>query len=141
VATDVAGRGLHIEGVTHVINYELPQDAEDYVHRIGRTARSGARGKAISLACEDYVLSLPAIEKCIKDKVLVMPLTDEMIVDNYKRAPRRKKLAPSQRKGIQRNRRTNRTSDSKRLSGQSETTGGRHRRKSSGKKPDRTPRT
>jgi ATP-dependent RNA helicase RhlB len=65
VATDVASRGLHIEGVSHVINYDLPQDAEDYVHRIGRTARVGATGKAISLACEDYVYSLDAIHKYI----------------------------------------------------------------------------
>ena len=55
VATDVASRGLHIEGVTHVFNYDVPQDAEDYVHRIGRTARAGASGKAITLACETYV--------------------------------------------------------------------------------------
>jgi len=65
VATDVASRGLHIEGVTHVVNYDLPQDAEDYVHRIGRTARVGAEGKAISLACEDYIYSLDAIHKYV----------------------------------------------------------------------------
>jgi len=65
VATDVASRGLHIEGVSHVINYDLPQDSEDYVHRIGRTARVGAEGKAISLACEDYIYSLDAIQKYI----------------------------------------------------------------------------
>jgi ATP-dependent RNA helicase RhlB len=62
VATDVASRGLHIEGVSHVFNYDLPQDPEDYVHRIGRTARAGASGKAVSLACERYVYSLEAIE-------------------------------------------------------------------------------
>jgi ATP-dependent RNA helicase RhlB len=65
VATDVASRGLHIEGVTHVVNYDLPQDAEDYVHRIGRTARVGAEGKAITLACEDYIYSLDAIQKYV----------------------------------------------------------------------------
>jgi ATP-dependent RNA helicase RhlB len=65
VATDVASRGLHIEGVSHVINYDLPQDAEDYVHRIGRTARVGAEGKAITLACEDYVYSLDAIQRYV----------------------------------------------------------------------------
>ena len=65
VATDVASRGLHIEGVSHVINFDLPQDPEDYVHRIGRTARVGAEGKAISLACEEYVYSLDAIQKLI----------------------------------------------------------------------------
>lgn len=97
VATSVASRGLQIEGVTHVINYDLPQDADDYVHRIGRTARIGARGKAISLACEEYVLSLPSIEKFIKDKIMVMPLTDEMIVTGYKRPPRRKRTEPAGR--------------------------------------------
>jgi ATP-dependent RNA helicase RhlB len=65
VATDVASRGLHIDGVTHVFNYDLPQDAEDYVHRIGRTARAGASGKGFSLACEQYVYSLEAIEQFI----------------------------------------------------------------------------
>jgi ATP-dependent RNA helicase RhlB len=71
VATDVASRGLHIEGVTHVINADLPQDPEDYVHRIGRTARAGRSGKAISLACEDYVFSLDAIERLIGSKIPV----------------------------------------------------------------------
>jgi ATP-dependent RNA helicase RhlB len=65
VATDVASRGLHIEGVSHVINYDLPQDAEDYVHRIGRTGRAGAEGTAVSFACDDYVFSLDAIQKLI----------------------------------------------------------------------------
>ncbi|EQD41546.1 ATP-dependent RNA helicase RhlB, partial [mine drainage metagenome] len=59
VATDVAARGLHIEGVSHVFNYDLPQDAEDYVHRIGRTARLGAEGDAVSFACDLYAVSLP----------------------------------------------------------------------------------
>jgi ATP-dependent RNA helicase RhlB len=87
-ATDVASRGLHIEGVTHVINYDLPQDPEDYVHRIGRTARAGAGGRAISLACEEYVRTLPDIEEYLKQKIPVMPLTDEMIVTGYRRVPR-----------------------------------------------------
>jgi len=65
VATDVASRGLHIEGVSHVVNFDLPQDPEDYVHRIGRTARAGAEGRAISLACEDWVYSLDAIHKFV----------------------------------------------------------------------------
>jgi len=65
VATDVAARGLHIPDVTHVINFDLPQDAEDYVHRIGRTARLGARGEAISFACEHYAFHLPEIEEFI----------------------------------------------------------------------------
>jgi ATP-dependent RNA helicase RhlB len=65
VATDVASRGLHISDVSHVINYDLPQDPENYVHRIGRTARAGASGKAISLVCEDYVEALEPIERFI----------------------------------------------------------------------------
>ncbi|MGH7409680.1 MAG: helicase-related protein, partial [Candidatus Methylomirabilis sp.] len=71
VATDVASRGLHVEAVSIVINYDLPQDPEDYVHRIGRTARAGAAGKAISLADEEYVLSLEAIEEFIGFKIPV----------------------------------------------------------------------
>jgi ATP-dependent RNA helicase RhlB len=65
VATDVAARGLHIPDVTHVINFDLPQDAPDYVHRIGRTARLGAKGEAISFACENYAFHLPEIEEFI----------------------------------------------------------------------------
>jgi ATP-dependent RNA helicase RhlB len=65
VATDVAARGLHIPDVTHVINFDLPQDAPDYVHRIGRTARLGAKGEAISFACENYAFHLPEIEEYI----------------------------------------------------------------------------
>lgn len=62
-ATDVAGRGIHIEGVSHVVNYTLPQDPEDYVHRIGRTGRAGAKGISISFASEDDSFYIPAIEK------------------------------------------------------------------------------
>ncbi len=80
VATDVASRGLHIEGVTHVINYDLPQDPEDYVHRIGRTARAGASGKAISLADEVYVLGLPAIEELIGHKIPVEWAGDDLFL-------------------------------------------------------------
>ncbi len=69
VATDVAARGLHIPSVSHVINYDLPQDAEDYVHRIGRTARLGAEGDAISFACETYAISLPDIEAYIGQSI------------------------------------------------------------------------
>ena len=65
VATDVASRGLHVPDVSHVVNYDLPQDSEDYVHRIGRTARAGASGDAISFACESYAMALPDIEEYI----------------------------------------------------------------------------
>lgn len=65
VATDVAARGLHIEGVSHVVNYNLPLDAEDYVHRIGRTGRAGASGTSVSFACEEDGTQIPVIEKFI----------------------------------------------------------------------------
>ena len=65
VATDVAARGLHIPEVTHVFNYDLPDDREDYVHRIGRTGRAGQSGHSISFACERYAVNLPAIEEYI----------------------------------------------------------------------------
>jgi len=98
VASDVASRGLHVDGVTHVINYDLPQDSEDYVHRIGRTARAGAEGKAISFACEDYVYALEDIEKYIKEKIPVLPVEDDLVLKEYSRPPsppRLKKRYPS----------------------------------------------
>jgi ATP-dependent RNA helicase RhlB len=69
VATDVASRGLHIPDVSHVFNFDLPNDAEDYVHRIGRTARAGAEGDAISFGCEEYAISLPDIERYIGHQI------------------------------------------------------------------------
>lgn len=90
IATDVASRGLHIEGVSHVINYDLPQDCEDYVHRIGRTARAGAEGKAISLADEDGALYLEAIEEFIHDKIPTEWAEDDLFVNDYNRVARPK---------------------------------------------------
>ncbi len=80
IATDVAARGLHIEGVTHVFNFDLPQNAEDYVHRIGRTARAGASGEAISFACEEYVFSLPEIEELLGHEIASAQVTDQLLV-------------------------------------------------------------
>ncbi|MGJ7904800.1 ATP-dependent RNA helicase RhlB, partial [Lysobacter sp. 1R34A] len=80
VATDVAARGLHIDGVSHVYNYDLPFDAEDYVHRIGRTARLGAEGDAISFACERYAMSLPDIEAYIEQKLPIAPVDAELLI-------------------------------------------------------------
>jgi ATP-dependent RNA helicase RhlB len=94
IATDVASRGLHIEGVSHVINYDLPQDAEDYVHRIGRTARAGAEGKAISLADEDGAFYIEAIQEFINDKVPVEWAEDDLFVHDYKRTKPRPKAEP-----------------------------------------------
>ncbi|HEV8438098.1 MAG TPA: DEAD/DEAH box helicase [Methylomirabilota bacterium] len=84
VATDVASRGLHIEGVSHVINWDLPQDAEDYVHRIGRTARAGAAGTAISLADEASALLIEPIEKFIGQKIRVEWADDELYLSEIK---------------------------------------------------------
>jgi len=94
VATDVASRGIHIEGVTHVVNYDLPQDGESYVHRIGRTARAGAVGKAISLADEAMVLCLPEIEKYIGHKIPTFFPEDDDFCWDYKRSVPHKKPAP-----------------------------------------------
>ncbi len=79
VATDVAARGLHIPEVSHIFNYDLPEDAEDYVHRIGRTARAGASGDAISFACERYAFSLPDIEAYIGHKIPGGSVTQELL--------------------------------------------------------------
>lgn len=80
IATDVASRGIHVENVTHVINYDLPQNPEDYVHRIGRTGRAGAKGRAVSLADEEHVYSLEDIEKYIGRKIPVAWPDDDMFV-------------------------------------------------------------
>ena len=69
VATDVAGRGIHVDDVSHVFNYNLPEDPEDYVHRIGRTGRAGAMGTSISLVCESDVFMLPAIETLLGEPI------------------------------------------------------------------------
>jgi len=84
IATDVAARGLHIDDVSHVFNYDLPQIAEDYVHRIGRTARAGASGEAHSFACEDTAFYLPEIEEFIRMKVPMESVTAELLADDLK---------------------------------------------------------
>ena len=80
VATDVAARGLHIPAVSHVFNYDLPHDAEDYVHRIGRTARLGAEGDAISFACDLYAMSLPDIETYIGQSIPVASMDADLLI-------------------------------------------------------------
>ena len=79
IATDVASRGLHIPDVSHVFNFDLPQDPPDYVHRIGRTARAGAEGDAISFACEEYAVSLPDIETYLGHKVPFSSISPELL--------------------------------------------------------------
>ena len=92
IATDVAARGLHIPAVSHVINYDLPQDVEDYVHRIGRTARFGATGVAFSFVCEEYAYSMPDIETYIDAKIPVEVITDKILAKDIK--PPKKRAAP-----------------------------------------------
>ncbi|WP_111978639.1 ATP-dependent RNA helicase RhlB [Algibacillus agarilyticus] len=82
VATDVAARGLHISDVSHVFNYDLPDDFEDYVHRIGRTGRAGKTGIAISFACEKYVYNLPAIEEYIGHSIPVGQYDPTALLDD-----------------------------------------------------------
>jgi len=84
IATDVASRGLHIPDVSHVFNYDLPQDAADYVHRIGRTARAGSDGDAISFGCEEYAVSLPDIEEYISHKIPVARVEPAMLAQDLK---------------------------------------------------------
>jgi ATP-dependent RNA helicase RhlB len=81
VATDLAARGLHIPEVSHIFNYDLPQNAEDYVHRIGRTARAGEAGDAVSFACEEYVFSLPEIEDYIGHKIPTEAVVDDSLAE------------------------------------------------------------
>ena len=108
VATDVAARGLHIPAVTHVFNYDLPDDFEDYVHRIGRTGRAGATGHAISFACEDYVFNLPAIENYIGHALPVSKYDhDALLTDLPKPKPRHRRHRPHNG-GQNRNRQHNR---------------------------------
>ncbi len=91
VATDVAARGLHIPSVSHVFNYDLPQDAEDYVHRIGRTARAGASGEAISFICEKYAYSIMEIEEYIGHPLPRNPIDPSLLVPVNPAPPRKRR--------------------------------------------------
>ena len=106
VATDVAARGLHIANVSHVFNYDLPDDCEDYVHRIGRTGRAGATGHAISFACEDSVFNLPAIEDYIEHPLPVSKYDpDALLTDLPRPKPRQRRHKPhGNRQGNSQNR-------------------------------------
>ncbi|MGB2078291.1 MAG: ATP-dependent RNA helicase RhlB, partial [Vibrio sp.] len=115
VATDVAARGLHIPAVTHVFNFDLPDDCEDYVHRIGRTGRAGASGISISFACEEYAINLPGIEEYIEHSIPVSDydssalLTDLPAPIRLRRNPPRNNSRNGGQRGQSRNnnRRTN----------------------------------
>ncbi|HEY3731543.1 MAG TPA: DEAD/DEAH box helicase [Steroidobacteraceae bacterium] len=102
IATDVASRGLHIPEVSHIFNYDLPQDAPDYVHRIGRTARAGADGDAISFGCEEYAIGLPDIETFIGHKIPVAAVEPQLLatLDAATHVPRpHAHVAPMRRGG------------------------------------------
>jgi ATP-dependent RNA helicase RhlB len=79
VATDVAGRGIHVENISHVVNYDLPYEPEDYVHRIGRTGRAGVEGRAVSFACEEGAFVLPDIEAFIEAPLASIQPAAEML--------------------------------------------------------------
>lgn len=96
VATDVAARGLHIPDVSHIFNFDLPQDPEDYVHRIGRTARAGAGGDALSFACEEYVYSLPEIEAFIGTKIPTRPVAEGLLMRPVSLRKRRRRMSQSE---------------------------------------------
>jgi ATP-dependent RNA helicase RhlB len=99
VATDVAARGLHVDDLSVVVNYDLPEDYENYVHRIGRTARAGKSGRAVSLACEKYVFHLEAIESFIKDKIKVMIADETMFGEDASKGMRFKNEYEDDRPG------------------------------------------
>ena len=97
VATDVAARGLHIPDVTHVFNFDLPDDREDYVHRIGRTGRAGESGVSISFACEQYAMNLPAIEEYIGHSIPVSQYDPASLISDIPKPYRLKRAVPNNR--------------------------------------------
>lgn len=104
VGTDVAARGLHIPGVSHVFNYDLPDNSEDYVHRIGRTARAGESGDAISFACETYAFNLMDIEEFLGHKLPVGSIGPDVILAEVQRpVPRPDRPKPPAGRGGPRN--------------------------------------
>jgi ATP-dependent RNA helicase RhlB len=122
IGTDVASRGLHIPDVQYIINYDLPQDSEDYVHRIGRTARAGAAGDAISFGCETYAISLPDIEDYIGHKIPVATFDPKLLPELQESAPEKPRKRPGDRSG-------NRRPDKQRSGDRSRSSGRRNPRR------------
>jgi ATP-dependent RNA helicase RhlB len=125
IATDVASRGIHVDDITHVINFDLPQDPEDYVHRIGRTARAGKKGTAITLCCENYAAHLERVEEYIKNQIPVVWADEELFLKGKPGVPPRrvKTKRPPPRKS---------SSDNRNVKG-------KPRRQSSANRPARRP--
>jgi ATP-dependent RNA helicase RhlB len=98
VATDVAGRGIHIEGMDHVINYTLPRDPEDYVHRIGRTGRAGETGTSISFADEEDAFYIPPIEKFMDQELGCIRPDDSWLIKPKPVKTKKPKRRPPRRK-------------------------------------------
>ncbi|WP_439133496.1 ATP-dependent RNA helicase RhlB [Pseudomaricurvus sp.] len=90
VATDVAGRGIHIDGISHVVNFTLPEEPEDYIHRIGRTGRAGKTGTSISFACEDDAFRLMPIQELVGDHLKCEQPPEELLAETPAMAPRKK---------------------------------------------------
>lgn len=112
VATNVAARGLHVDDVSHVINFDVPADPEDYVHRVGRTARAGALGKAIMICCDEYATHLPYVEQYLGAKIPVAWADDSFFLPDQApayRPPRRepRDQRPGDRRGDRRPERRN----------------------------------
>lgn len=107
VATDVAARGLHIPDVSHVFNYDLPDDREDYVHRIGRTGRAGESGVSISFACEEYAINLPAIEEYIGHSIPVSQYDPNALLTDLPKPLHLKRAQPLNRTNAHNNSRSN----------------------------------
>lgn len=118
VATDVASRGIHVEDIDLVINYDIPQDPEDYVHRIGRTGRLGKSGRAITLACETYVYHLEAVEAFIEEKIKVQWAEDDWYEEDRATPsrPRRKRTVSRRPRAASRPKRRRKTAKQKRQS-------------------------
>jgi ATP-dependent RNA helicase RhlB len=91
VATDVAGRGIHVDGVSHVVNFNIPENPDDYVHRIGRTGRAGALGKSITFACEMESFELPAIEKNLGIELKCKMPPEELLKELPEAPPRQRR--------------------------------------------------
>ena len=91
VATDVAGRGIHVDGLSHVVNFNIPENPDDYVHRIGRTGRAGAEGQSITFACEMESFELPKIEELLGMELKCLMPTEEMLEELPAAPPRKRK--------------------------------------------------